>query len=65
VDPNGLGSAGGYPYPESGLTKRELFAAMAMQSLAGHYTQGGNFFESMIAEGSVKIADALLKELAK
>jgi hypothetical protein len=62
VDPNGLGSAGGYPYPESGLTKRELFAAKAMQGCLA-----GNFCDSpeQNADYAVRCADALLKELAK
>jgi len=48
-----------------GLTKRELFAAMVLPGLARAYVQGGDFMEGHIAEGAVKIADALLKELAK
>lgn len=50
---------------EFGLTKRELFAALAMQGLAPAYAQGGDFMETHVAEGAVKLADALLKELAK
>lgn len=50
---------------DSGLTKREYFAALAMQGLAARYPEGGHFFEGHIAEGSVKIADALLRELEK
>lgn len=48
-----------------GLTKREVFAAMAMQGLATIYPQGGDFMETHVAQGAVKIADALLNELAK
>jgi hypothetical protein len=48
-----------------GVTKRELFAAMAMQGIAPQYVQGGDFMETHVAEGAVKLADALLKELAK
>jgi hypothetical protein len=53
-----------------GLTKREYFAAMAMQGiLAGHY----KYFEGnddvsvpdMVAKYAVKYADALLDELNK
>jgi hypothetical protein len=47
----------------SGLTKRELFAAMAMQGLAGPYSDGGNFHEQHVANGAVKLADALLAAL--
>lgn len=46
-----------------GLTKRELFAAMAMQGLL---STGANWFESQDgAHFSVKWADDLLAELAK
>jgi len=46
-----------------GLTKREMFAAMAMQGLL---STGANWFESKDgAHFSVKWADALLAELAK
>lgn len=44
-----------------GLTKREYFAAMAMQSIAA--TWDGHIAE--MAARSVVVADALLKELAK
>jgi hypothetical protein len=46
-----------------GLTKRELFAAMAMQGLAGAYSDGGNFHEQHVAKGAVLLADALLSAL--
>jgi hypothetical protein len=60
---DGLGSAGGYPYPEGGLTKRELLAAMAMQgSMAAAAQQ--RHIPTVVAD-SVKLADALLAELAK
>lgn len=64
VSPNG-GPAEGYPYPEMGLRKRELFAAIAAQGLTQIYPQGGDFMEVRIAEGAVRIADELLRELAK
>lgn len=59
--------ASGEPIAEYyyGLTKRELFAAMAMQGLAPTYAHGGDFMEAHVANGAVKLADALLKELAK
>lgn len=50
---------------EDGLTKRELFAAMAMQGLCTLYPQCGDFMQDHVAEGAVKLADALLRELAK
>ena len=48
--------------PDLGLTKRELFAALAMQGLTafGKYEEFEDF-----AHDAVKIADALLAELEK
>lgn len=61
------GIKGGRNY---GLTKREYFAAMAMQGyLSGpvnHYLNQGNMRsdgEKIVAEWAVSYADALLKEL--
>lgn len=46
----------------SGLTKREYFAAMAMQGfLAGQHSSNSE----VIIETSVKIADELLQQLEK
>ena len=54
-----------FPVPEYyrslGLTKRELFAAMAMQG----YTANTIFHQDNMAQWCVKCADALLAELAK
>ena len=48
----------------AGLTKREYFAAMAMQGiLTTTHTYGHNY--KAIAIDAVKFADALLKELDK
>lgn len=49
-----------------GLTKRELFAAMAMQGLvnAQYYTLGNGELEAM-SERAVYLADTLIKELNK
>lgn len=49
-----------------GLTKRELFAAMAMQGLAANngFTKTGLTMESM-ATNAVQSADALIAELDK
>jgi hypothetical protein len=46
-----------------GLTKREIFAAMAMQGLMANIDPVNH--KDYIAENSVKIADALIKELNK
>jgi hypothetical protein len=46
-----------------GLTKRELFAAMAMQGMRADHSATG--VPEAIARESVRLADALLKELAK
>lgn len=48
--------------PEWGLTKREYFAAMAMQGLAADHEM--NELDD-IAKDAVTLADMLLKELAK
>lgn len=45
-----------------GLTKRELFAAMAMQ---GTLSNDAERFDVCIARDSVRMADFLLAELAK
>jgi hypothetical protein len=55
-----------YNRPMIGLTKREYFAALAMQSYAGgEYIGQRGMPHEMIAEWSVKMAEALLKELEK
>lgn len=46
-----------------GLSKRELFAAMAMQGMRADHSATG--VPEEIARESVRLADALLKELAK
>ena len=48
----------------TGLTKRELFAAMAMQGLCSN-SRYGDFGVRGIQVESVEIADALLAELEK
>jgi hypothetical protein len=47
-----------------GLTKREYFAAMAMQGISANGISNGKLFET-IAEWSVKQADALIEALNK
>lgn len=44
-----------------GLSKREMFAAMAMQSLMGVYREWANSYE--LSNIAVKYADALLEKL--
>ena len=56
-------AAPGYYCQQYGLTKRELFAAMAMQNLAIWPIQRGD--PELTATKAVEYADALLKELAK
>lgn len=47
-----------------GLTKREYFAAMAMQGLANHVYSNGNFRPATeMAKRAIETVDALLKEL--
>lgn len=66
------GNEPSYPWGEHGaalcgLTKRELFAAMAMQGLAAVPLHGGSPSDAVKsdAERAVKYADALIVELAK
>ncbi len=51
-------------YGFSGLTKRELFAARAMQGILANSGCRANTYE-VYAIDSVRYADALLAELAK
>lgn len=59
--------------PYDGITKRELFAAMAMQGIVtgiGTYgaptsRDGSPITEAHIAQQAIEFADVLLKELAK
>ena len=52
-----------------GLTKREYFAAMAMQGLLSNFLEQGHYGNStsfpMVGEIAVSCADELLKELEK
>ena len=52
---------------EKGLTKREYFAGLAMQSsdLKAYANKYGNKWADEVAKDSVQMADALLKELEK
>lgn len=49
----------------AGLTKRDLFAAMAMQGMMAAETAADDFVASGVAKRAVIYADALLAELAK
>lgn len=49
-------------YISTGLTKREYFAAMAMQGLL---TKFGNDYELQIAKDAIYWADTLIEELNK
>ena len=67
-----IGNEPAYPLGEHGtalcgLTKRELFAAMAMQGLAAVPLQGGTpiYAVKSDAKRAVEYADALIVELAK
>ena len=48
--------------PQEGLTKREYFAAIALQGMIANY---GDHEKAIIVESSVEMADALIKELNK
>ena len=48
----------------AGLTKREYFALMAMQSALANKSAHERTIE-MITESAVKLADALIEELSK
>jgi hypothetical protein len=52
-------------YLQEGLTKREYFAGLAMQSYANNYYSDDEGSFQIIARRSVKIADYLLEELEK
>ncbi len=49
--------------PVAGLTKREYFAGLAMQGLAS--SSEGDYHDGVVAKNAVRMADLLLKALAK
>ena len=53
------------PLFATGLTKRELFAAMAMQGIASNPNAATTEGPDVVAGAAVEAADALLAELAK
>lgn len=61
---NDVSDANGIRYCNTGLTKRELIAAMCLQGLMTRYTQEQDSPIGVACE-SVIVADALLTELAK
>lgn len=52
-------------YGAPGLTKREMFAAMAMQGICGDGIPGSHHKHATTAMDAVSYADELLKALAK
>lgn len=52
-------------YGSPGLTRRELFAAMAMQGALASWPEHGRLEPEATARCAVSFADALLKELSK
>ena len=52
-----------YPFHSGGLTKRELFAAMAMQGICANPTSKIPAYGKEIAQVAIEIADELLKQL--
>ena len=52
-------------FHQEGLTKRELFAAMAMQGCCSNYNIWSNTSAREIAGHAVEQADALIAELNK
>lgn len=51
--------------PSPGLTKREYFAAMAMQGILATVTIGREDYAVIIAQAALMNADALIAELNK
>ena len=51
--------------PQTGLTKREYFAGLAMQAIASKENYDIDYDFIRTARKSIKLADALLKELDK
>lgn len=69
IDPNDSAFAfEGETRMQMGLTKREYFAAMAMQGLLAHncaHFKDEDLHEPGVAKRSLKLADALIAELNK
>jgi hypothetical protein len=58
-----MGGIHEHQFFQTGLSKRELFAAMVMQGFAADTNEGAQ--PEVIASYAVRYADALLAELAK
>jgi hypothetical protein len=56
-------NAAGFPYPESGMTLRDYFAAKAMQSLLMH--QEGFYYWEEVPVHAYRIADKMMEERSK
>lgn len=57
----GAGSAVGYPFPDSGMTLRDYFAAKAMAAiLAGRNMDKNGFLHCDVADDDYAYADAML-----
>jgi hypothetical protein len=50
---------------EYGLTKREYFAALAMQAMIGYGSESSSYRPEKIPSNAVEFADALIAELEK
>lgn len=55
----------GHDNHNHGLTKRELFAAMAMQGLCSNSTTGSHKIPVNMAKEAIEHADSLIAELNK
>lgn len=62
-DGDGLESSTDWRHNAGGLTKREQFAAMAMQGMLSDMTHRMNMDNDKIAEHAVYYADALIQKL--
>jgi hypothetical protein len=54
-----------YTLPAGGLTKRQYFAAVAMQGLTANSVPGQHHMPANLAQEAVQYADALIAELEK
>ena len=62
------GSCPGYPYPQTGLTKREAFALACVSGIFQSFTGTGwanpnDYQLRCVAKASVRMADMLIAEL--
>lgn len=65
TDTSGPAFPSGLPVDEYGLTKREFFAAMAMQGELSAQPEGGSWDPHDLAKLSVEYADALIAEISR